>query len=236
MTDSSLTWYVKTPAGVIGPVSPAQIPALIQTGTLTPESPVSRDGVVWCAAGQTFDFGPTRKPRVSASTALLIAVGVPFLMLALGCCGFLGLAFLLSDQPSTSVVPAANPNYEATWKYWHTLRSLLGQDMKTAEQIDSIAAQIETLAVTDVDADILQFALDLAGLLRRTAEVHRRQNRPDIMIEAFLRGLTGDPIGTVRDESQVTAQLREQWLQIQRQSTTLRVVLSRRYGVEFSSL
>ncbi|HET6423257.1 MAG TPA: DUF4339 domain-containing protein [Planctomycetaceae bacterium] len=238
MIDPSLTWYYHTSAGVVGPMSTAKLIALIRARTLTSATPVSRDGVAWSPAGdvpELFSISQP-KPRASFKAAVLIATGLPLAIIALTCSGLFGLAFVLSDDNSSTAVAAVNPAYVATWNYWHTLQSLVSQEMKTADQIDQIAVQIETLVVTDVDADVLQFALELAGMLRRTAQTHRQQSNPGLMLESFLRGLGGDPYGTAREQSQITQQLREQWLQIQRQSTALRVILSRRYGVEFGSL
>jgi len=116
-----------------------------------------------------------------------------------------------------------------------TLRQELAtvSQVKTPADMQQLAVRIETLPVVNVDANLVEFALELSSLMRESAEIARRLNDPSTFVALMIRGASGDVFGPANEHFREQNALTQKWNAMQAWATRIRAVLSQRYGAEF---
>jgi len=95
------------------------------------------------------------------------------------------------------------------------------------------AEQIRVLGTVDVDTDAVRCGNDVATLFVNVADNIEHSNSPDMWVEAFLRGLSGDLFGPTLDSLDANSAISQQAKQVQTEVENARAILSSRYRVEF---
>jgi hypothetical protein len=173
--------------------------------------------------------------------------------MALGALGLLvggGLLWAIvagvSQSPTTEEPVSALPTRqeilaEGTVRYWQALGAVVAEDptrtTTTSEAmvttIRQMAAQIRAIPTSAVDPDAVQCGLDVACALKDVADQVEANNSPAVLVEAFFRGLVGDPFGKGAEMLEAQSALQGRCQQVQTNLDNTRAILSSRYGVEF---
>ncbi len=201
-------------------------------------------------------------PKTIEWNAMLVggcaAIGVLGLLL-IGMCGLLALIMPVSGVTSgsntnlsettsssgfytdASQQQAVNdPVPQATYDYWEKLASWIHDAPPTknvSDQEEYLRGLIDVLereAVVNVDPAATQCALNLSQALRKYLAVLLESNDPSIVLEAFVRGATGDPFGKAQEMAAKTKDAQRELSDALHRSVLVRAELSQRYGVEFT--
>jgi hypothetical protein len=155
------------------------------------------------------------------------------------------LAGVLEPPTTEEPVPALPTRQEilaeGTLRYWQALRAVVAEDPTKAgtnagamvTRVRQMAAQIRDVPSSDVDPDAVQCGIDVACALKDVADQVEANNSPAVLVEAFLRGLGGDPFGKGAEMIEAQSALQDQCRQVQTRLDNTRAILSSRYGVEF---
>jgi hypothetical protein len=155
------------------------------------------------------------------------------------------LAGVLEPPTTEEPVPALPTRQEilaeGTLRYWQALRAVVAEDPTRTRtdaeamvtRIRQMAAQIRAIPTSDVDPDAVQCGLDAACALKDVADQVEANNSPAVLVEAFLRGLGGDPFGKGAEMLEAQSALQGQCRRVQTRLDNTRAILSSRYGVEF---
>ncbi|MCY2987816.1 MAG: hypothetical protein NTY19_08135 [Planctomycetota bacterium] len=165
------------------------------------------------------------------------------LWIAAGGCAaisFLAWVFIPAGSQSNSLTPNQLKGQQ-TLAYWNGLPSALqsvGQNQPRNMQeevilLNSIAARIDRLPTSVVDADAIQCGLALRNWLRAVADDKARANSPQFAIQTFARGFQGDVLGPIVEYAQNSAALEQQHAAVGDQFAATRARLSSRYDIEF---
>lgn len=126
-----------------------------------------------------------------------------------------------------------------TFNYWHAYKLILNRDItggkpeQVAEEMKSTAKLILEMPILGVDKEITEPASESAQILVAMAEMITRSNSPDILLESFVRGLLGDPLGSVTDIYDSQNRLQQRWSACLARIQQARLVLSDRYDLPF---
>lgn len=264
--ERSNEWYVKIGGRVCGPLTIAELESLARRGAILRSSPASRDRRSWGRASELPDLasiwsqprpatagpastapavGPNPRPVSltwhDAGAVVAKLFGLLMTVLVVGNIVFRGFANRPgAASPAATAPQSVNPVSAATRAYWMALKNELSSSVPQGPQgigyLVTKAGRIESLPVLNVDPDLLAYSLQLTELLQQVVQLGRRQNDPSILIESFVRGAAGDPLGTTRDQLEASRAIQERASQLQYRGTQLRAVLSQRYGVELPAL
>jgi hypothetical protein len=258
---SNQDWYLRLSQEILGPLSEAELRDLAQRGGLLPDTPVSQDRTRWTTAASVEGLvfpPPPPPPQASPDQRPAVAATRPgpgwFLAgMALGALGLLGCGGLLwvilagvLEPPAAEEPVSATPTRqeilaEGTVRYWQALRGAVAEDpTKTSTDSEAMvttvrqmAAQIRAIPTSAVDPDAVQCGLDVACALNDVADQVEANNSPAVLVEAFLRGLVGDPFGKGAEMLDAQSALQGKCRQVQTNLDNTRAILSSRYGVEF---
>ena len=172
-------------------------------------------------------------------------------------CGFLVLVAIgmlagsgePNRGPAIENVASSAPTREQivgqkTFAYWNGIRSATvnsGQlnertPQATVAALRGATGRLRALPAADVDPVAVQCGNDMATALGNLADFIEQSNNPGLLVEAFVRGAAGDPLGTTADVLDAQSAISQQVKQVQAEVDNARAVLSSRYGVEFPSL
>ena len=175
-----------------------------------------------------------------------IAVGILCCIVVLGAC-VLCIAVLsnLEKSSSNAAAPSSGRTSDSagglsqagasTAVYWLSVQREVAQipQVKNTAELTVIATRLERLPVVDIDPDLIQFTIELASLIRDSAQQVQRQKDPDLFLETIVRGVSGDPLGTLNEQRRAQNGIFDRWTAMQSYAARLRATLSQRYGVEF---
>lgn len=258
---SNQGWYLRLKQEILGPLSEAELRDLAQRGALLPDTPVSQDRTRWTTAASVAGivFPPPPPPAHASPDQRPAGAGTrPVLRwllagMALGAMGLLvgggllwGILAGVLEPPTTEEPVSALPTRqeilaEGTLRYWQALRAVVAEDpTKTGTnteamvtRIRQMAAQIRDVPTSDVDPDAVQCGIDVACALKDVADQVEANNSPAVLVEAFLRGLGGDPFGKGAEMLEAQSALQGKCRRVQTRLNNTRAILSSRYGVEF---
>jgi hypothetical protein len=247
---SSQQWSIRIGADSVGPLTASELQLLAANGSIKPDTPVSPDGEKWWTASQVrgLEFcvnAPQLPPKFNSAAAdtgssiVWIVAGIGGLLLAI-----LLVGALSSFQRAAPTAPSIANAGESTTRYWIQTAQILASlnqekatDAATSVQhLRATADSLERLPTVGVDTDAVSCGLEVAKLLREIAAIGERGNDPSLLIEALVRGASGDPYGTSLEIMQSQRAIRERVQAVQQYAAETRAILSARYGVEFPAL
>jgi hypothetical protein len=253
-------WYIRLKQEILGPLSEAELRDLAQRGGLRSDTPVSQDRTRWATAASVEGIVfPPPPPQASPAGERPAAAGsqrAPAWLwagMALGAMGLLVCGGLLvaivagvsqppaAEEPVSGMPTRQQILAEGTLRYWQALGAVVAEDpTKTSTEseamvtrIRQMAAQVRAIPTSEVDPDAVQCGLDVACALKDFADLVEANNSPVVLVEAFLRGLGGDPLGKGAEMLEAQSALQGQCQQVQTRLDNTRAILSSRYGVEF---
>lgn len=146
-----------------------------------------------------------------------------------------------STRASANAAPTTPSAAQLTLDYWNGLISLPSQFAaeKRAEPKRQVAARREMAAIIrgvpilGVDPDLVNWAYRMASLQEERADLIENSHNPLMLIEAFARGVNGDPLGVTIELSQAERAWVANCRAMNRELHQLRATLTARYGVEF---
>lgn len=167
---------------------------------------------------------------------LILAVAVP---VAVRVGRMPGLA-----QPVGAGRPAVSPvgvTADKTLAYWNGVNSLPAQmapemdagPQRQIQALRSAARVIRQNSTLGVDPDLVNWALRMATILDQRADLTENSENPALLIEAFARGLKGDPLGVAVELNQTERAWLENSRAVTRERYQVRAALTARYGVQF---
>ena len=98
---------------------------------------------------------------------------------------------------------------QRTFEYWWQVRdTLLCQQssqkgrkrLEVIQGLEALAKSLDDLPTVGVDRDAVDFAVEAAKGFQRLADRNKDRDDPDRLLEAFVRGLAGDPFDAVTEE------------------------------------
>lgn len=104
---------------------------------------------------------------------------------------------------------------------------------KLLELLSSIADRLETLPTAGVDEQAVAHVFDVARVLRMLLAYVQKTQDPGSYIEAFLRGLSGDPFGSAVEFSQFGQSLSDEIQRVDSNERRLKAILAARYNMPF---
>jgi hypothetical protein len=126
-----------------------------------------------------------------------------------------------------------------TFNYWHEVRRCvtLCQKLEIAELVSS---RINDLEILGVDALAAECATEASATLAAVGQYTRRRKSAPRLLEAFIRGFAGDPLGVAQEQlaedRQEEQQLRQRLARCAEKFAKARVVLTDRYEMEFPAV
>jgi hypothetical protein len=174
------------------------------------------------------------------------ALAAAALMLAAGCGSSSPTAPV--GLPAPGQVPAVAPpppptqgGAGETLAYWQGVNELPRQVQPLLTQgpaahargLRAAAAVIRRQPTLGIDPDLVNWALGMADLMERRAELIERSRSPALLAEAFARGWGGDPFGAALELNQEERALLADFREHSRAWHRLRAALTARYGVQF---
>jgi hypothetical protein len=138
-------------------------------------------------------------------------------------------------------VLAGGATADATLTYWNGVNSLPAQmapEMSAGPQrqvraLRGAARLIRQNPTLGVDPELVNWALRMATILEQRADLTEDSRSPDLLIEAFARGLSGDPAGVAIELNQAERAWLANSRSVTRERYQLRAALTARYGIEF---
>lgn len=260
---STTGWFIRLENQVLGPMSEAEVLELAKRGGITPQTPVSMDGVRWSIAANIpqIIFGnkpvPPSPPTVlpvhqnpSHPWTLVIGIAIGGAVVLFGGLGLLiviGLVVGKTPSKTASSPPNAQPALtheqiviQKTYSYWASLKEIDARDLpKNGDAqalilaLRNIVQSIRALPTADVDPDAVRLGNDLATLWSNLADVLEENNDPGKIVEAMLRGAGGDIFGPALEALDEQSAITQQIRAVQNEFANARAILSSRYGVEF---
>ena len=181
---------------------------------------------------------PTSESRQKPTWIVWVGI-IGFVLLVITCSRRNG-----GTSNSGAGLPGQGSPAQKTLAYWRatgdaTNRALQADQRSPQAVIAGIrqaVGQIRSLPAVDVDPDAIQCGNDVATVLGNLADFTEQSNNPGLLVESFLRGMAGDPLGTLAEQLNAQSALGQQLKQVQTELDNARAILSSRYGVEFPRL
>jgi len=128
-----------------------------------------------------------------------------------------------------------------TLEYWNRLRSELlklkqvtmQNPSESATIMKNVAQSVVALSSQDVDLEASQYGLQFARFLREMGDEILRQDSPNFVAEAFVRGSQGDPLWGYNQKVAAANRVKEQYRELENSGASVRVRLTARYSIEF---
>lgn len=147
-----------------------------------------------------------------------------------------------AQKPPDAELTATQIMGAATLTYWASARQELQNGMRDAINANNLQrlagwiVRVENLPVRNVDPSATQTVLEVCTGLRATLQMNAQSKDPGLFLEAFARGMNGDPVGTGLELRRETKRVEQQLQAAARSATRMRVLLSQHYGIEFPAL
>ena len=154
--------------------------------------------------------------------------------------------------PSAVPLPVEDPELTRlrergakTWNYIAEARRILssergaaatGQSSYKATPHEQLIEQLESLSTIGVDVDAVELVFELTSALRLVAAQIKKDQDLSGFVEAFLRGLSGDPLGAVIDDFQMRKVIADEINKVNVNYKRVIAVLEARYSMSFSNL
>ncbi len=132
-----------------------------------------------------------------------------------------------------------------TFNYWYEVRmaihsvSISKNDApeKVAATLENLSKSISDLPTFGVDLEAVECATTAIRMLNSSAAFVREYNdTTKIFFKGFFYGLTGDPLGGVREVTEQLQQIQQQVSSCQARFDRARVTLTDRYEIEFPAI
>jgi hypothetical protein len=131
-----------------------------------------------------------------------------------------------------------------TFNYWYEVRMTLysvslpekAEPKVAAAILEHLSKSISDLPTVGVDLAAVECATDAARVFNSLAAVIRDENDGDRLLEAFVRGLAGDPFGVAMEQIEAQRQIKQQLSSCIQRFDRARVLLTDRYEIEFPSI
>ncbi len=133
---------------------------------------------------------------------------------------------------------------ERTYNYWYEVRMILHslvirsdeKPEEVAKKLDELSKSVSDIPIVGVDYAAAKCATDAARVFTSMATVIRSGNDPSKVVEAFIRGLAGDPLGVASEQIEAGRQIKQELSQCVTSFDEARILLTDRYEVEFPSI
>jgi hypothetical protein len=130
---------------------------------------------------------------------------------------------------------------QRTFDYWCEIRGIFrggfvpfgAKPDEMAKEFNRIASGIADLPTLGVDSVAVDCGVDLIRLLNNTSMHVKKYSDPDKLLEAFMRGITGDITGVGRERREEFDSLMKQGERAQDRFNKARAALTARYEIEF---
>jgi hypothetical protein len=96
-----------------------------------------------------------------------------------------------------------------------------------------LATDLDNLPTRGIDLNAAECVASLTQLLRSAVSQIKRSNSGELLVQAFIRGLAGDPFGTVSEQIEASDSLKGGLQACSDQFHKARIRLTDRYELEF---
>jgi hypothetical protein len=148
------------------------------------------------------------------------------------------------SEPTANFSDVKTPDVAVrTLRYWESCTKTLHRHLKEAERAENNAqrkktfsqlpGELRTTPARGVDPDVVKKWLALVTTSDRLIANTKQIEDGDLAVEAFIRGLAGDPFGTVRDAQRRDKEALDEFGKSFLELKNFAPVLTAKYGTEF---
>ncbi len=133
---------------------------------------------------------------------------------------------------------------QRTFNYWYEVRMAIHslslpegiQPDAAAGRLEGLSRTISNLPTLGVDLSAAECAAQAATTYKSFANRIRERNDESKTVEAFFRGLSGDPFGVALEQLQADEKLKKELVSSNTRFAKTRLFLTDRYEIEFPSI